>query len=262
MIEIPFPPRPDLAANVAYIAAAISIIVGLLLAVWGRFWSRPLAGLVGVGIGFLSGDTLAANMSVELDPGIAKASLASIFGVLGFVAAPFFWAMIAGSLCASVVGGFLAADFIASIQDQIPVGGEPADGVTMKLWAEGFQSFVGDLNVKLWEKRAAMMVLIMAPAGLIPLMIGLWKQRFITIVMTSLVGAMLLIGGIALAVVQADPSRWPVAWSSTLIPACVVGALAICGIGMQYGAVAAAARKKKAKEIAKAQAESGSGGKK
>jgi len=209
--------------------------------------------MVGVGVGLLSGDGLAENMNVE--PGIAKASLGSIFGVLGFVAAPIFWAMLAGSLCASVVGGFLAADFLESFQGQVPVVGDARDGATMVMWLKGLQSYTGDLNSRMWEQRAAAMVLIVAPAGLIPMMIGLWKQRFITIVMTSLIGAILLVGGIGLAVVQADPTRWPVAWSGALIPVCVVGGLAICGVALQYGAVMAAARKKKAKEVAKAQAD-------
>jgi len=204
----------------------------------------------------LSGDALAGHMKVG--PGIAKASLGSILGVLGFVAAPIFWALLAGSLCASVAGSILGADLIASIQ----VNEEPANGVTLWGWSEGFMDIVGQLNIRMWEQRAASMVLVMAPTGLIPIMVGLWKQRFITIVMTSLTGAVLLVGGIGLAVVQADSTRWPVSWSGTLLPLCIAGGLAICGIALQYGAVMSAARKKKAKEIARAQAESGSGGKK
>ena len=106
------------------------------------------------------------------------------------------------------------------------------------------------------------MVLVMVPAGLIPLMIGLWKQRFITIVMTSLVGAIAVVSGAIVAIVQTDPTWWPKAWSGLLIPLCIVGGLWICGVAVQYSFALAAARKKKAKEVARAQSDGASGGRK
>ena len=257
---IPFPHVPELSDSIAYASAAASIIIGLMLVGWGRLWSRPLVGLAGVGAGLLCGDLLADAMKV--DSGVAKAAVASIFGVLGFVAAPFIWAGMAGSLCASVAGGFLAENFLATLPGQVPEVVEPAGGATLAHWAESLAVFAGNVNGEMWRSRAATMVLVMAPAGLIPVMIGLWKQRFITIVMTSLIGATAVVSGAIVAIVQSDPTRWPTAWSGLLIPLCIVGGLWVCGVAVQYNFAMAAARKKKAKEAARAQSDGGSGGRK
>jgi len=250
---IPFPHVPELSDSVAYISSAVSILIGLMLLGWGRLWSRPTVGLIGVGAGFLSGDLLAASMDV--DSGVAKAAAGSVFGVLGFVAAPFIWAFLAGSLCSSVAGGFLAESFLASLPGKVPEVVEPAGGATLAHWAESVAVFFGDVNAEMWRKQAMTMILVMAPIGLIPTMIGLWKPRFITIVMTSLTGAIVVVSGAVMALVQSDPTRWPKEWSGLLIPLYIAGGLWVCGVTVQYSFALAAARKKKAKEVARAQAD-------
>ena len=115
-MDIPFPHFPELSDGVAYISATASIIIGLMLVGWGRLWSRPTIGLIGVGAGFLCGDLL--SDSVKVDTGIARAAVGSILGVLGFVAAPFMWAFLAGSLCTSVAGGFMAESFLSGLPGQ------------------------------------------------------------------------------------------------------------------------------------------------
>ena len=128
--------------------------------------------------------------------------------------------------------------------------------------AESLAVYAGQISEKMWADQAGIMILVMAPAGLIPLMIGLWRQRFITIVMTSLIGAIAVVGGVIVAIVQSDPTRWPKAWSGLMIPLCVIGGLWVCGVVMQYSFVLAAARKKRAKEVARAQTDVQSDGKK
>ena len=249
-MDIPFPHLPELSDSVAYILAGVSIVIGLMLLGWGRLWSRPTVGLIGVGAGFLCGDLL--SEAVKVDTGLAKAAVGSILGVLGFVAAPFIWAGLAGSLCASVAGGFLAADFVAEVGLKVD---PPVGGFTPELWAEWFAVFAGDVSAEMWQERAAIMLLVMAPAGLIPTMIGLWKPRLITIVMTSLTGAIVVVSGSVIALVQSDPTRWPTAWPGLLIPLGIIGGLWVCGMAVQCGFAMAATRKKKAKEVARAQAD-------
>ena len=135
MDQIPIPPMADLSNNIAYAAAAIAVVTGVVMLGWGRFWSRPLVGLMGVGIGFMTGELLAEWMQVDLWMG--RSAMASVLGVLGFVAAPFFWASFAGAFCASVGGVFLAENFVAKLVAESggeanavvePVGGANAIG--------------------------------------------------------------------------------------------------------------------------------------
>ena len=246
---IPISNVPVIPDHIAYLSALASIVGGLMLVGWGRIWNRPLLGLVGAGVGFLCGDLLVSAMSLNIDPWVARSALASVLGVLGFVAAPFFWAMLAGSLCATIAGGFLAGNSI-TLEVNAPVG-----GYTAEAWLQWFSMFAGDVSGGMWKQKTAVMLLVMVPAGLIPMMIGLWKQRFITIVMTSLVGSVSVVVGAIVAMVQADPTRWPKAWSGLFIPLCIIGGLWVCGVALQYGFVMAANRKKMAREFARAQSD-------
>jgi hypothetical protein len=252
-MDIPFSPIPDFADNVAYISAAVSVVVGLLLLGWGRLWSRPVVGLLGAGVGILCGDMITEGMNVDIR--VSRTAGGSILGVLGFVAAPFFWAALAGSLCSSIGGGFLAESFLASLPSEVPEVVEPAGGASLSLWAEAFANYADNVSSAMWGEQAVTMVLIMAPLGLIPTMIGVWKPQFITIVMTSLVGAIAIVSGATIAMVQSDPTRWPAEWSGLLIPLYVIGGLWISGMAMQGSFAMAAKRKKKAKEASRAQSD-------
>ncbi|MDP6636386.1 MAG: hypothetical protein QGG42_15910 [Phycisphaerae bacterium] len=259
-MDIPFPNMPVLADSVAYIAASVSIIIGLMLVGWGRFWSRMLVGLAGVGLGFLSGDLLVDVMKVDV--WVARSAAGSIFGVLGFIAAPFFWALSAGALCSATAGGLLAHYFLSSMPGAVPTAEAPAGGVTLAHWAESVWVYAGQISRKMWIEQGAVMALVMAPVGLIPLMLGLWKQRFITIVMTSLIGAVTVMCGAIIAMVQSDSTRWPKAWSGVMIPLFIIAGLWVCGVAVQYAFALAAARKKKAREVARAQSDNASRGRK
>ncbi len=258
-MDITIAPMPDLSDTVAYLAGGGGVVIGILLVGWGRFWSRLVVGLSGVGIGLLVGGPLAEMMTV--DPWIGRAAAASIFGVLGFVAAPFLWAILSGALCASVAGGFLADRFLSNMSEETSLL-EPFGGGGLQQWAEYIATNAGIINSEMWREQVGLTLLVTAPLAIIPLMIGFWRQRFITIVMTSLTGAVAIVAGAMLVIVQNDPTRWFKEWSGLVIPLMVVGVLTLLGITVQYIFALAKARKKKAKEAARARSDSGSGGRK
>ena len=257
MDQIPIPPMADLSNNIAYAAAAIAVVTGVVMLGWGRFWSRPLVGLMGVGIGFITGELIAGSMNVDV--WVGRSAMASVFGVLGFVAAPFFWASFTGTLCASTAGLFMAARFLALPENTLEVTA-PAGGWTPQVWVEWLSVAAEDIGGAMWKQQAAIMLLVMVPLALIPLMIGIWKQRFITIAMTSLIGAIVVVGGAVVAIVQSDPTHWPKEWSGAVTPLLIVAGLWLIGFGVQYALALSKARKKKAREAARAGADNYSGG--
>jgi len=255
-MDIPFLDAPELTNQIAYIAAGSALGAGLLLVLCGRVISRLTVGLVGAGIGLLSGGALSGSMNI--DDTVARAALASIFGVLGFVAAPFFWALFAGGVCASVAGGILGWVFLNQPKELVEVT-PPAGGYSPEAWLEWFKVFSQEVGGAMWDKWTGIVLLVLVPSALIPLILGFWKQRFITIVMTSLVGALAVVGGALLGIAHSDPKYWPDEWSGLVIPLYIVGGLWVCGIAVQYSFAMAAARKKKAKENARKQAAAPSG---
>jgi len=247
MIDIPFPLMHKFADNIVYMSSAGAIVLALIMLGWGWLLSRLILGVTGAGAGALFGAQLAGW--IKVDPIVGRSAAGSILGVLGFVAAPFFWAILAGSLCSLVAGGFVAADFLTD--PGITITPLQA-GASPEMWVDWIIKTSESFGGELWQKRAGVLVIAMAPAGIIPMLIGFWRQRFITIVTTAFIGAVLATSGAVLAMVQADPARWPKEWSGLMIPLYVAGGLWLFSVAVQYNFALASERKKKGKEIDRA----------
>lgn len=239
MIDVSIPPYPELAGSTAYAVAAACVTVGVLLGGWGRVWSRPVTAAVGVCVGLLLAGPVAEQIEVDLL--FAQVALASVLGVLGFVAAPVFWSLLASCVCVSVAVWLLAADYLAETNTRVPM----ASAADMGQWLRALGGVFGDLWSALWSGRRAVTVMVVVPSGAVPLLIGLWRRRLMTIVMTSLTGPLVVVAGVMIAVTQSDPSRWPASWAGMRGPLIVAGSLAFCSTAFQYGRIIAAARKEK-----------------
>jgi len=239
MIDVSIPPYSEFADSTAYAVAAACVVVGVLLGGWGRVWSRPVTAAVGVGVGLLLAGPVAEQIKVDLL--FAQVALASVLGVLGFVAAPAFWSLLASCVCVSVAVWLLAADYLAETGTSVATG-SPGD---MGQWAHALGDVAGKLWSELWSGRRAVTVMVVVPSGAVPLLIGLWRRRLITILMTSLTGSLMAVAGVMIAAAQSDSWRWPESWAGMRGPLIVAGSLAFCCIAFQYGRIMAAARKEK-----------------
>ena len=239
MIDISIPPHPELARGAAYAVAVVCVVVGIMLSGWGRVWSRPLTAAFGVGVGLLLAGPVAEQIEVDLL--FAQAALASVLGVLGFVAAPVFWSLLAACVCVSVAVWLLAADYLAETGTRVATGSSADIGQ----WVQALGGVAGKLWSELWSGRRAVTVMVVVPSGAVPLLFGLWRPRLVTITMTALTGPLVVVAGVMVAVTQSDPTRWPASWAGMRGPLIVAGSLAFCCIAFQYGRVMAAARKEK-----------------
>jgi len=242
MIDVSIPPNPELAGLTAYAVAAACVAVGVLLAGWGRVWSRPVTAAVGVCAGLLLAGPLAEQIKVDLL--FAQAALASVLGVLGFVAAPVFWSLLASCVCASAAVWLLAADHLAETGSRVAMA--PADD--MGQWVRLLGDVFAELWSALWSGRRAVTVMVVVPSGAVPLLIGLWRRRLMTIVMTSLTGPLVVVAGVMIAVTQSDPSRWPESWVGMRGPLIVAGSLAFCSMAFQYCRIMMARKKEQGSE--------------
>lgn len=239
MIDVSIPPHPELARSAAYAVAVVCVVVGIMLSGWGRIWSRPLTAAIGVGVGLLLAGPVAARIEVDLL--FAQVALASVLGVLGFVAAPVFWSLLAASIFVSVAVWLLAADYLAETGTRVAMD----SSADMGRWVHALGGVAGELWSELWSGRRAVTVMVVVPSGAVPLLIGLWRPRLVTITMTALTGPLVVVAGVLIAVTQSDPTRWPASWSGLRGPLIVAGALALCCVAFQYGRIMTAARKEK-----------------
>ena len=242
MIDVPVPPYPELAGSTAYAVAAACVAVGVLLAGWGRVWSRPVTAAGGIGVGLLLAGPVAEQIEVDLL--FAQVALASVLGVLGFVAAPVFWSLLASCICVSVAVWLLAADYLAEPGSRVTLG----SAGDMGQWVRMLGNLFTELWSALWSGRRAVTVMVVVPSGAVPLLIGLWRRRLMTIVMTSLTGPLVVVAGVMIAVTQSDPSRWPASWAGMRGPLIVAGSLAFCSMAFQYCRVMLARKKEQDSE--------------
>jgi len=242
MMDIPIPPQPLLDDSLAYGIAAGCVVVGVLLACWGRTLSRPLTGAGGAALGLLLAAPVATKLSVDLV--VARVALATLLGVLGFVVAPFVWTLLTAVACVSVAWVVLVQEHLAAPEQVSQMEGA-AESVEQWLVAF-FRDGVWPVTKKLWNAQWGTALMVLCPAALIPLMIGLWKPKFLTSLMTSLIGALGIVAGAMLALAQYKESLWPTTWAGFYAPLGAAGLLAIGALAYQYNRFIVADRKKKA----------------
>ena len=222
------PPAPDLGAQWAWPLALVAAALGVLLLIWGEKYHRAALALVGAGAGVLLGPEIASW--VGMGPLAGQIAAPLVLAVLAVIGAHYVWAIVAAALALGGGGWALACHFAQTQPPQATTA--PAAGLDS--WARAAWAHAMSGMSDAWQGDALVVVLVLFPAGAVPLIVGLFKPRLATVAMTALLGAAGVVFGVLLASAQITASCWSAAMAQWTILALAVAALTTLGVICQY----------------------------
>ncbi len=246
MLEnIPPPTYPsELTAPVAYLAGGAAVLVGLLMVLWGRKLGRAFMVVIGAGGGFLLAPLLIARLNVPENAVRFVAVFA--LAILALVAARLVWALLAGAgglLIGAAGVCYRAGDLVLQHR---PVEFGPTD--TFLQWLDSLGRYLGQWVQGLSQVLPpALYVFVGACVAVTFLLVLVWP-RMGGVLMTALTGAVLAVAGGLLVSGRLSAELWTKAWTAPLVPAGVLGALALAGWIVQGRSEIKKARAAKAEE--------------
>jgi len=228
----PPPPLPKLGPQWAWPMALVAAGVGALLIVWGEKYHRAALAMVGGGIGALLGPGLAVQVGIS--PLAGQIITPMVLAVVAVIFAHIVWAIVATALALGAAAWALACHFPGTQGRQAAELGTWGQTV----WEYG-TSGLGDA----WKANGLLVVLVLFPAGAVPLFVGLLKPRLATVVMTAALGAAAMVFGVLLALAQVRASLWSEAMAQYGLPVACAGGLATFGMICQYRRILASRRR-------------------
>lgn len=228
MLDVPVPPMPQLpqalAAYFWYFAGA-GVGLGVAMLLWGRHIGRFVLALAGAGVGYLFGASLAGL--VQATPEVGQAALAITAAILCLIGARVVWAILTGALLEAIAVVLLIAHFLSQIQVRPSM--EIPQTATLLEWASATGTYLWTCFDEIRKANFGTVMIVIVPAGLLPMMVALIKARPAVIFMTSLLGGVVATAALWMAAVMYRPTIWPTDWVRFLIPLGVTIALAVIG---------------------------------
>lgn len=249
MLSIPVPPPPQLSdqlsQTVQYACFGGGAVVGIVLLLWGRNVGRIMLTLVGMGVGYLTGATIAGALGA--DPVLGQVMAAVTFGVICLLTARLIWALLTTMLFETLAIFLLMRHFMNDVAAKAaPTFG---DAGSFPTWLAALGNYLWASFQILRETNMGTVLLVAVPVGLLPLMVTLLRPRLSVIFATALLGGAMLTTSLWLLAVRLRPGLWPEDWWRFLIPAGVVVVMAIIGWVYQgHGEVEAMRRRQQAKD--------------
>jgi len=223
------------AGSAAFIAAAVGILLGAALVVWGRMLGRPVVMLMLAAVGFAVGGPVAAAISstsgANIPPGIVQIVLAFVGFLLGFIAERIVW----GALAAALVGLPILIKMLAA-PDATAHGKPGIAAPSGDNCLQYLQSAWSNLQTAVeahWQTDSVKIILVGAIPLAILMLLAIVRPRFIRIIMTSLLGAAALVVGLVLALSQMLDWMWEWNWRQIFVPLGVILVIAIVGMVLQ-----------------------------
>ena len=228
MLEnIPWPPPPpgELTAPVAYLAGGAAVLVGLLLVLWGRKLGRGFMVLAGAGAGFLLAPLLIARLN--LPENAVRFVAVFALAVLGLVGARLLWALLAGA-----PGLLVGLAGVCYRSGELVLQHRPAEfgpSQSFLQWMDSLGAYLGQ-----WVREAAQVLppalyVFVGACVAVPFLLVLIWPRLGAVLMTALTGAALGVAGGLLLAGRMSAELWHQALAAPLVPAGLLGALALTG---------------------------------
>ena len=222
-------------------AVLLAVALGAAMLFWGRLVHRAVLAVIGVGAGLALGGWLAEK--VNLHPMVGRLVLAATFGILAVVVARVVWAVLAGAVLASIAyGAVLGSGYNAPLTTQPAPGAPPT--VRWSLKPPQLEQAAREALDTAMAGNADRAMAAAGAAALLALALGLFLPRATVVVLTSFVGASLVMGGVVLAMLL-----WFVvaAMEDSPLPLAIWAALWLAGLVVQaVGEIRC--RRKEAKE--------------
>jgi hypothetical protein len=242
MFDIPAPPMPTLEQNWIYGISAAGIVVGVCMVFWGRLVHRAILALAGAGVAVLIASPVIAH--TQFDPLAVRLVLVMVLAGLAAALARMIWGVFFSAVC--LLGAVVALMTVYS--SQVAATSRPAAEPDGTAWLLACVVYLRGFLQSLWPERSVVLLATLAPAGILPLLIAMLAPRFTVIVMSSLLGALLMMGGLILGATQMNANFWATSWANLYIPGIACGVLLLFGACFQGRGLYVEEKKKKEKE--------------
>lgn len=235
MEGVPVPPAPQLGAVTAYSLAGGSVLAGLVITFFGCRLHYLLAAAIGAGAGFALAPLIQPH--VEINPTYVQIAVVVITAAVLAIAARVTWAVAAGALGAAVAATVL----LLSQAAKIPVE------ASLPAWWQNVPPTVFDIEaIKwMWQQQQGLVLLVMFPATVLPLLLGVFFNRAVMVLMAALIGATATVAGLVVGLAQIKARLWPQNWMDVAVLGLAVVVITLIGAVCQC---LFAQRRKPAKE--------------
>jgi hypothetical protein len=232
MLNISPPLSPQLNALTVCALSAGGVALGAAMLLWGRILSRPFLALVGVATAIAFAGSLSQQFSVT--PLVAATVAAVAFAAVGAVTARILWALAAGAVFGAAAILAMLAHMTAPAAATAAQPTSAPGHAPFVAWLADCWNYCGAALGEAWKDRSATVLWTLCLGGGGPLTVALLLPRLGKIFMTSLLGAVCVVGGVLLAVVKIQESLWPATWWGYALPLTAVAVLLMFGIVYQF----------------------------
>lgn len=236
-MNLPLPPHVPLTDPVWMAVAGGAFVVALALLIWGWRISRYFLALVGAAVGAAVGPAITSAVGVEVVPWVAMAVCGGTLALLATVLARAIWA----ALAAGVLGGVAELIILnAHWSELAQPPAMPSPTTDPLLYLLGLKDFLLSATQTLWNEKAVVLLLALAPPVALVGVLLLIRDRLGRIVMTAWLGSVTAVVVVFLAAGTVNPGVWPVTWMHAVIPLVIIGLMMAVAIALQYSSAAKA----------------------
>ncbi len=230
--------------------AAGAMAVGILMLIWARPLGRALPALVGVGVGLALGPAVSDLLGVDVL--IGRVALAAVLGVVALLLARGVWAL----LLAVLAGVATASGVILHHLQWVPSSDlprlQPPETLDWPHVGQAAMDYFWGMGIAVYDRHGALLGAAVAGATIIGLAVGVVCPTVSTILVASLLGALLVVVGSQVLFLGAGGQLFPPSMGNPVIALGTIGALMLAGLIVQGLSARKARKTEKKKEKASA----------